>query len=177
MQIHAIAHNASSEPITLTYGQKGLAGPSLDVIQVGMQVVLNYMTASNTQTSVVIQPGQSIILNEEQGSMINDALCGLLDVHASAPLDFMIVSVPPGSSAQAWQNLNLEVLPLIKTHIRGTFPQATIDMQVTASGKEIEKSPLAVMIRMQVISSTELMQPAVPCSLTMAIEGFYTTLP
>ncbi len=143
LQINAIAHNASSEPITLTYGQKGLAGPSLDVIQVGMQVVLNYMTATNTQNSVVIQPGQSIILNEEQGSMINDAIvAGLIDVHASAPLDFMIVAVPPGSSAQAWQNLNLEVLPLIKTHIRGTFPQATIDMQVTASGKEIEKVPV-----------------------------------
>ncbi len=138
INIWAIARNTSDHPITLTIGKKAQVGPWPDVLQVGQQVVVNYLQGEINSKTVTIQPGEQYIINQGQRALaIDDLVAGLIDVSCPEPLEFTICSVPDTMK-------NPDVTQLVKldkilTHIRGTFANATINMSVTASGKEIEK--------------------------------------
>ncbi len=138
INIWAIARNTSDHPIQLTIKKKAQVGPWPDVLQVGQQVVVNYLQGEERPETITIQPGEQYIINHGQRALaIDDLVAGLIDVSCAEPLEFTICSVPDTMK-------NPDVTQLVKldkilTHIRGTFANATIDMAVTASGKEIEK--------------------------------------
>jgi len=141
LQIRAVAYNSSNEPVTITNDKSGLAGPSEDANQVGMQVVYNYLLATVANTSTILQPGETIVLNAGQSSLDDEKiLTGLLDINCSSAVDIMIVAAPVGSTMADWQSY--PVLPKEGSYVRGIFYNADINIDVIASGKEIEKVPI-----------------------------------
>ena len=138
INIWAIARNTSDHPIQLTVKKKSQVGPWPDVLQVGQQVVVNYLQGEEHPETVTIQPGEQYIINQGQRALaIDDLVAGLIDVSCAEPLEFTICSVP--DTMKKPDVTQLVKLDKILTHIRGTFADATIDMAVTASGREIEK--------------------------------------
>lgn len=138
INIWAIAKNTSDHPIQLTVHKKAQVGPWPDVLQVGQQVVVNYLKAKDTIQTVMLEPGQQYVINQGQRALaIDDLVAGLIDVSCSEPLEFTICSVPENDKTPDVSQL--VKLDKILTHIRGTFADATINMSVTATGEEIEK--------------------------------------
>lgn len=138
LNIWAIARNNNDHPITLTIHKKSQVGPWPDVLQVGQQVVVNYLQAEENPKTVVIQPGQQYVINQGQRALaIDDLVAGLIDVSCDETLEFTICSVP--STEKNPDTTQLVKLDKILTHIRGTFTDATINLAVTTRGKEIEK--------------------------------------
>lgn len=138
VRFYAVAKNETGHPITLTVGQNAAAGPSTGVIQVGVSVVERYMTQSYKTVTKVLQPGEIYLINQnapvvKQGNTV----AGLIDVSSADPVTYTICCMNVGSSYQNYHYL----MPAEKnsTHIRGTFAQASMSMDYTFSGNEVEK--------------------------------------
>lgn len=141
MQIRVNAYNPTDEPVTIKSDQTGLAGPSTDVNQAGMQVIYNYLMDTSPHDTITLQPGETAILNANQKLLAYDEVTtGILDLDCSGMAQIMIVAIPQGASAAQWQSL--QVLPKDGSYVRGVFPNADIHIDVTAGGKETEKLPL-----------------------------------
>ena len=140
LRILAIAENNTNTPVEVEFLRSGLAGPSLDIMQVGQQVVVSYLLAANKPSGekIILQPGERIILNSNQRALKNDeVLAGLIEIHCSDKLHFTIAAMEEGRSLESYKDL--PVLPKYNTHIRGTFGKAGINMDALISGKQTEK--------------------------------------
>ena len=133
--IVATVKNIQDFPVTLQIGKKATAGPSADVLQVGQQVVASYLTSQNSQT-VTLKPGQEYRLNAGVNPLNTDEISSaLIDVSCDHELRYSVYAAPVGSGDFA----ALTALAKINTHIRGTFPNATINLSYVVDGKEEEK--------------------------------------
>ena len=140
LRILAIAENSGKFPIEVSILKRGLAGPSLDIMQVGQQVVVSYLQGANVAPGekVTLQPGERLVLNKNQRVLKNDeVLAGLIELHCDGKLDFTIVAMEEASNIENYKAL--PILPKYNSHIRGTFGKARINMDVLISGKETEK--------------------------------------
>lgn len=138
VKYYAIAKNETAEPITLRVGQNASAGPSQDVIQVGVTVVDNYMTNSYKPVTKVLQPGEAYLINQSTPAVKNGfSAAGLIDVQSDGDLTYTICCMNLGSRYQDYGYLQ----PVQKnsTHIRGTFAESTINLDYRLSGKKTEK--------------------------------------
>lgn len=138
MHIYALAHNKTDQPITLTISKLAAAGPSQDVMQVGTTVVEHWLTYDQPSYTKVLQPGEVYVVNQTTPILKPEESCaGLIDVHATGEVTFSIVSMKETSSYQNYTYL--PNCPKNSTHIRGTFPNATLHMSYTLSGDQLEK--------------------------------------
>jgi len=126
LQIMALAINNSGEPVTLKIGRFALAGPSEGAMQVGMQVVKNFLLSQDLNTTVIVPAGgvyvvsQSLLKPGQNGST-------LVDVNAIAGLTFMVVALGEDNRPEDYKYLT--PLGTYGSHIRGTFKDA--DFQLT----------------------------------------------
>lgn len=140
LKILAIAENNGDVPVELEILKRGLAGPSLDAMQVGQRVVISYLQGENVTPGkkITIQPGQRLVLNQNQRALKHDEiLAGLIELNCSDKLQFTIVAMGENDNIANYKNL--PILPKEGTHIRGTFQKAKINIDVLASGQETEK--------------------------------------
>jgi len=138
MFIAVFAENTGEEPASLTIKKRGLAGPSGDVLQVGQQVVANYFKDNAAPETVVIQPGQVIVINSEQQPIKREQLlAGILDMDCDAPILFTVAAVTENLLNPGYAGLS----PLGKerTHVRGTFADANIRLSYHVDGGRREK--------------------------------------
>ncbi|MGI5825721.1 MAG: stalk domain-containing protein [Bacillota bacterium] len=138
VKFYAVAKNETDHPVTIKVGQNAAAGPSLDVIQVGVTVVDNYMSKSYTPVTRVLQPGEFYLINQSAPAVKNGfSVAGLIDVSSDDPVTYTISCMNVSSSYKDYSYLpNAEKN---STHVRGTFAESTINMDYTFSGKKTEK--------------------------------------
>lgn len=138
VKFFAVAKNETDHPVTINIGQNASAGPSQDVIQVGVTVVENYMTQSYTTVTKVLQPGEIYLINKSAPIVKNGfSMAGLIDVSANDDITYTICCMDYSSSYK-----NYSYLPVAEknsTHIRGTFGESTMSMEYIFSGKQPEK--------------------------------------
>ncbi len=136
IRIIATVKNTAEEAVTVTIGKKALAGPSADILQVGQQVVANYLQNESKGTTITLAPGEEYILNPGENPLqIDDIAAALIDVSSEKQVLYSIYSAPSDQDDFS----TLQPLAKINTHIRGTFPNATIDLSYTVDGREQEK--------------------------------------
>jgi len=138
MFIAVFAENAGPEPVTMTINKRGLAGPSGDVLQVGQQVVASYFRDNTAPETVVIKPGQSIVINSGQEPIKREQLlAGIIDLDCDAPLLFTVAAVTEGLSKPSYAGL--PPLGKERTHVRGTFADANLRLSYHVDGVRREK--------------------------------------
>ncbi|WP_161601667.1 stalk domain-containing protein [Paenibacillus luteus] len=95
MKLAVIVTNMQSEPVTLTLGNRGLAGPSVSAMQFGSAAISRYLGVS-TPRELVVEPGSSAVLLPELEKIImnpDEGFSGLLDVNMDGPLTFSTMAV------------------------------------------------------------------------------------
>lgn len=138
MWLYAVAENETDEPITLTVKNLATAGPSVDVITVGANVVANYLKNNADEYTVTINPGEVYVINDASSILKNGyTSAGLIELETSGELKFSIVALPEDMDVADYNELDYHEKN--STHIRGTFEYATMEMSYVLSGKELEK--------------------------------------
>lgn len=141
VKFYAIAKNETDYPILLRVGQIGSAGPSTDVIHVGSQVVVNYLTKSYQPVTKLLQPGETYLINANAPTVRDGyTMSNLIDVSANGPLAYTICCMNATDSYSAYSTL--PKAEKNSTHIRGTFPYSSMSMDYTFSGRKVEKISL-----------------------------------
>ena len=96
-----------------------MAGPSADILQVGQQVVANYLQNESKGTTITLAPGEEYVLNPGENPLqIDDIAAALIDVSSEKQVLYSIYSAPSDQDDFS----TLQPLAKINTHIRGTFP-------------------------------------------------------
>ncbi len=135
LQIAVLVSNPTDHEVTVQLGKRGISGPSSDILQVGQYVVLKYLQ-SNYSKTLTLAPGTTRRINAEAGSIAPGLIeSALIDVSCEEELHYSICALPSGSTDYD----SLEPLDKIKTHVRGSFGNATIHLDYVTEGKQTEK--------------------------------------
>lgn len=144
LYFYAAAQNVSEEPVPLFLGVRGLAGPSWDVMQVGRQVVATYLDSlDKTGAEKILQPGETVILNEERTrTMPGETLSFMMDLESQSELQFTVFASKQKITSSGWTQL-----PFAEkegSHVRGTFWGADQTIKIVPGGINDERFVLGM---------------------------------
>ncbi|WP_027719351.1 copper amine oxidase N-terminal domain-containing protein [Desulfovirgula thermocuniculi] len=142
LKLCLLAVNKGQELAVLFALRGGFAGPSKDAHAVAKEALRSFYR-SPQQEKHCIRPGEALVLHETApaagGGQI---LHGILDVESEAELEFIFAALPAHMPArEGWRQL--PHLPPDGIHARGTFPYATLEMEIRGVGREAGALPLA----------------------------------
>ncbi|WP_138755861.1 stalk domain-containing protein [Paenibacillus sinopodophylli] len=95
LKLAVVVTNKGTESVTLTVGNRGLAGPSVSALQFGSAAVARYFAVSQPR-ELVIEPGMSINLMPEMEKIImnpDEGFSGLIDVDMDGELTFSTMAL------------------------------------------------------------------------------------
>lgn len=129
-KLAVVATNESHENVTITIGDKGLAGPSVNALQFGFAAVKRYLAGSEP-TQMIIPPYSSVVLFPEMENIImhdTEGFSGLVDIDTDGPLLFSTMALNETTDP-------LDVVGMLpqleKVGNRGTFPDSDQIIEVT----------------------------------------------
>jgi len=138
MYIAVFATNNGYDPVTLTLNRRGAAGPSENPMHSGQRVNISYFESNEANDTIVIEPGQTVVLNQDRNTMSrHQVLAGLIDVHASATLQFTVAAITEDISDPVYDGLKVHGREDV--HLRGTFTNSNFRLNYHAAGEQIQK--------------------------------------
>ncbi len=139
LNIYMIAHNETDQPITMTLGRQGFAGPSSDPMQVGFIETQNYLSSPNSGQQITLQPGGMYLLNAAQKTTLkpDNLQSALVDVTTDGPLTVTVVSMMAGADYRTYNTL--PDAAAVEPQTRGTYANAVYDIYIDLSGEDAEK--------------------------------------
>lgn len=125
INLHALVHNPSPDPVTVRVTRQGTGGPAGDILRLG-RLHLERFFAPQSARAITVPAGATISLLpglSDAQMKPNDCFTGLWDLEVCAPLDFTFVALPAGQDPVTALD-RLAPLAADGKHVRGTFPGA-----------------------------------------------------
>ncbi len=132
------AQNNTKENITLQINKKTVVGPDSDGMYLGQVLNQRYFTDDLAYAQTTLNPGQKICLAASQRALkTGEVSTGLVELTCSGPLLFTVEAAPTQNGLAG--SSTVSVAQKEGSHVRGTFSQANIQMNIAAEGVNIEK--------------------------------------
>lgn len=139
LNIYLIAHNETDQPLILTLGKAGYAGPSLDPMQVGYIETQNYLKSDYNGAQITLKPGEMYLINLLQATAVNPNTLqsALVDIETTGQLTVAVAAMTPGSDYRTYTTL--PALPAVEPQTRGTYANAVYDIYIDLDGSDAQK--------------------------------------